>query len=44
MINRVHSVKPVGSGTSVAVLLLGLTAATVHADTIYVCWDGSGDY
>jgi hypothetical protein len=26
------------------ILLLGLTAAAGNADTIYVCWDGSGDY
>ena len=25
-------------------LLLGMTASTANADTIYVCWDGSGDY
>jgi hypothetical protein len=29
---------------SVAVMVLGLSAATATADTIYVCWDGSGDY
>jgi predicted outer membrane repeat protein len=29
---------------SVAVVVLGLSAATADADTIYVCWDGSGDY
>ena len=27
-----------------SVLVLALTAATTNADTIYVCWDGSGDY
>jgi len=27
-----------------AVPVLGLPAATANADTIYVCWDGSGDY
>ncbi|HUU94895.1 MAG TPA: hypothetical protein VM487_04080 [Phycisphaerae bacterium] len=29
---------------SVAVVVLGLWAASANADTIYVCWDGSGDY
>ncbi len=27
-----------------AFVALGLMAATANADTIYVCWDGSGDY
>ena len=26
------------------VLVLGLAAGNADADTIYVCWDGSGDY
>ena len=29
---------------SFVVLLLLWTAQLVHADTITVCWDGSGDY
>ncbi len=29
---------------SACVLVLGLAPAAVNADTIYVCWDGSGDY
>jgi len=33
--------KPMRSITLVAV---GLAAAALNADTIYVCWDGSGDY
>ena len=29
---------------TVAVLVFGLTVATANADTIFVCWDDSGDY
>ncbi|HUU97115.1 MAG TPA: right-handed parallel beta-helix repeat-containing protein [Phycisphaerae bacterium] len=29
---------------AVPIATLGLPATVVHADTIYVCWDGSGDY
>jgi len=40
--------KPAQTLTLVAltapILVLALTAATLNADTIYVCWDGSGDY
>jgi parallel beta-helix repeat protein len=29
---------------TMALAAVGLAAVTAHADTIYVCWDGSGDY
>ena len=40
MFNRYHRATLMFLG----VLLLGMTASTANADTIYVCWDGSGDY
>ncbi|GAF97620.1 unnamed protein product, partial [marine sediment metagenome] len=41
MSNRFQSLALVVLG--VPVLAFGLAATTAHADTIYVCWDGSGD-
>ncbi len=40
MFNRCHRATLLFFGA----LLLGMTASTANADTIYVCWDGSGDY
>jgi len=42
MSNRIESLALVVLG--LPVLAFGLAAATAHADTIYVCWDVSGDY
>ena len=42
MSTRVPSITLVLSAVLVATL--GLPATVVHADTIHVCWDGSGDY
>ncbi len=42
MSNRIQSLAFVILG--VPVLAFGLAAVTANADTIYVCWDGSGDY
>ncbi len=42
MSNRIQSLALVVLG--VPVMALALAAATANADTIYVCWDGSGDY
>ncbi len=42
MSNRIQSLALVILG--VPVLALALVTATANADTIHVCWDGSGDY
>jgi len=42
MSNRIQSLALVI--LAAPVMALALAAATVSADTIYVCWDGSGDY